>query len=157
MKPDELTGVYTPEMDPKAGPRVLSQSQAAYQRAVGRARKEQMILSAPRVESPDPEEVFPTPPQVDLLKTGGSSDEDTLDRPEYIWSVSKGVNRRNKAWVGRLADSSLALPAPEPERKSTPLTSPANSDDEGMSEDQRRQIEKAKKMSRKSVPKPVPR
>jgi hypothetical protein len=30
MKPDELTGVYTAEMDPKAGPRVLTQSQAAY-------------------------------------------------------------------------------------------------------------------------------
>jgi hypothetical protein len=121
-----------------------------------RLRKEQMILSVPRVESPEPEEVLPSPPQVDLLKTGGSSDDDTLDRPEYIWSVSKGVNRRNKAWVRRLADSALALPAPEPERKSTPLTSPVNSDDEGMSEDQRRQIEKAKKMARKSVPKPVP-
>jgi hypothetical protein len=124
MKPDELTGVYTAEMDPKAGPRVLTQSQAAYQRAVGKARKEQMILSAPRVESPLPEEVFPAPSQVDLLKTGGSSDDDTLDRPEYIWSVSKGINRRNKAWVRRLADSALALPAPEPEVKEvgTPVT-----------------------------------
>jgi hypothetical protein len=117
MKPDELTGVYTAEMDPKAGPQVLSPSQAAYQRAVGKARKEQMILSAPRVASPLPEEVFSATPQVDLLKSGGSSDDDTLDKPEYIWSVSKGANRRNKAWVRRLADSSLALPAPEPERK----------------------------------------
>jgi hypothetical protein len=57
MKPDELTGVYTAEMDPKAGPRVLTQSQAAYQWAVGKARKEHMILSVPRVESPEPEEV----------------------------------------------------------------------------------------------------
>jgi hypothetical protein len=112
------------------------------------------------MDSPEPEEVFQTPPQVDLRKSGGSSDDDTLDRPEYIWSVSKGINRRNKAWVRRLADSALALPAPEPERKPTPLTSPANSDDEGMSEDQRRQIEKAKKMSQRSVPKakaPTPR
>jgi hypothetical protein len=100
----------------------------------GRARKDQMILSAPRVDSPEPEEVVPTPPpKVDLLKTGGSPDDDTLDRPEYIWSASKGINRRNKAWVRRLADSALALPAPEPERKPTPLTSPVNSDDEGMS------------------------
>jgi hypothetical protein len=114
MKPDVLTGVCTAEMDPKAGPRVLTQSQAAYQRAVGKARKEQMILSAPRVDSPGPEEVFGAPPQVDILKTGGSSDDDTLDRSECIWSVSKGTNRRNKAWVRRLADSALGLPAPEP-------------------------------------------
>jgi hypothetical protein len=152
MKPDELTGVYTAEMDPKAGPRVLTRSEAAYQRAAGRARKDQMILSVPRVESPEPEEAFPTPPQVDISKSGGSSDDDTLDRPEYIWSDSKGINRRNKAWVRRLADSARALPAPEPERKPTPLTSPANSDDEGMSENQRRQSEKAKKMSRRSTP-----
>jgi hypothetical protein len=156
MKPDELTGVYTAEMDPKAGPRVLSQSQAAFQRAVGRARKEQMILSVPRVDSPEPEDVFPTPPQVTLTKTGGSSDDDTLDRPEHIWSESKGVNRRNKAWSRRLADSALALPEPEPERKPTPLTSPANSEDEGMSEDQRRQIEEAKRMAQRGVKKPVP-
>jgi hypothetical protein len=31
MKPDELTGVYTAEMDPKAGPHKLSQSEAARQ------------------------------------------------------------------------------------------------------------------------------
>jgi hypothetical protein len=140
MKPDELTGMYTSEMDPKAGPHKLTRGQAAYQRAAGKARKEKMILSVPRVESPEPEEAFGAPPQVDLRKTAGSSDDDTLDRPEYIWSVSKGVSRRNKAWVRRLADSALAIPAPEPEpeRKPTPLTSPANSDDEGMSEDQRR-------------------
>jgi hypothetical protein len=37
MKPDVLTGVYTAEMDPKAGPKVLTPSQAAQQRAEGRA------------------------------------------------------------------------------------------------------------------------
>jgi hypothetical protein len=39
------------------------------------------------------------------------------------------------------------MSAPEPTRQPTPLTSPANSDDEGMSEDQRRKIETAKKMA----------
>jgi hypothetical protein len=39
------------------------------------------------------------------------------------------------------------------ERNESPTGANRN---EGMSEDQRRQIEKAKKMSRKSVPKPVP-
>jgi hypothetical protein len=96
MEPDKLTGMYTSEMDPKAGPHKLTQGQAAYQRAAGKARKEQMILSTPHVESPEPEEAFEASPQVDLPKTGGSSDDDTLDRPEYIWSVSKGINRRNK-------------------------------------------------------------
>jgi hypothetical protein len=94
MKPDELSGMYTAEMDPKAGPRVLPQSQVAYQRAVGRACKEQL---------------------------------------------------------------SLASPAPEPERKPTPLTSPANSDDEEMSEDQRRHLKTAKKMADRGAKKPAPK
>jgi hypothetical protein len=37
MKPDELTGTYTSEMDPKAGPRKLSQAEAAHQRAAAQA------------------------------------------------------------------------------------------------------------------------
>jgi hypothetical protein len=43
-----------------------------------------------------------------------SSDDDTLDGPEHMWSQTKGVYRRNKAWVKKLAESALALPAPEP-------------------------------------------
>jgi hypothetical protein len=35
MKPDELTGCYTAEMDPKAGPKVLTPAEAAFQRAAG--------------------------------------------------------------------------------------------------------------------------
>jgi hypothetical protein len=115
MKPDELTGMYTSEMDPKQGPRKLSQSEAARQRAVAQARKEEMILSVPRVESPDPEFTFESTEPPNVLKSGGSSDDDTLDRPEYIWSNTQGVQRRNKAWVRRLADSALSLLAPEPE------------------------------------------
>jgi hypothetical protein len=115
MKPDELTGMYTAEMDPKQGPCKLSQSEAAHQRAVYQAKKEQMILSVPRVESPDPDSTFESLEPPNVLKSGESSDDDTLDRPEYISSVSKGVTRRNKTWVRRLADSALALPAPEPE------------------------------------------
>jgi hypothetical protein len=37
MKLDELTGMYTAEMIPEAGPKVLSKSKAAFQRAVARA------------------------------------------------------------------------------------------------------------------------
>jgi hypothetical protein len=99
MKPDELTGMYTAEMDPKAGPKTLSQAEAARQRAAGRAWKDQVSLSKPK-ETP------------------------------------------------------LALPAPEQERKPTPLTSPVNSDDEGMSEDQRRKVETAKRMSARAAASP---
>jgi hypothetical protein len=49
MKPDELAGCYTAEMDPKAGPKVLTQAEAAFQRAAARAVKDQV----PRATSPD--------------------------------------------------------------------------------------------------------
>jgi hypothetical protein len=39
MKPDEPTDVYTAEMDPKAGPRKLSQAEAARQRAMAQANR----------------------------------------------------------------------------------------------------------------------
>jgi hypothetical protein len=52
MKPDELTGMYTAEMDPKAGPKVLTPAQASFQRAAGKA-----IASLPK---PEPERQ-PTP------------------------------------------------------------------------------------------------
>jgi hypothetical protein len=72
-------------MNPEAGPKVLSKSEAAFQRVAGRAMKEQ----APSTQ----------------------------------------------------------------ERVPAPLTSPANSEDEGMSEDQRRQVEKAKRMAARSAQK----
>jgi hypothetical protein len=124
MHPGVLTGMYTAEMDPKQGPHKLSQSEAARQRAMAQARKEQMITSVPIVESPDPDFTFDSVEPPSVLKSGGSSDDDTLERPEYIWSVSQGNTRKNKAWVRRLADSALALPAPEPE----PATAPRNED-----------------------------
>jgi hypothetical protein len=52
MKPDELTGMYTAEMDPKAGPKVLTQAEVAFQRAAARAVKDQV----PRATSPDGKE-----------------------------------------------------------------------------------------------------
>jgi hypothetical protein len=85
MKPDKLTGMYTAEMDPKAGPKVLTPTEAAFQRAAGKAMKEQ----AP----------------------------------------------------------------PAQERMPTPLASPANSDDEGMPEDQRRALNRGKKLAQKATPK----
>jgi hypothetical protein len=55
LKPDELTGTYTAEMDPKAGPKVLTTAEAAFQRAAGRALKEQsssVPKGVPRSDSP---------------------------------------------------------------------------------------------------------
>jgi hypothetical protein len=59
--------------------------------------------------------------QVSIRKSGGSSDDDTLDRPEWIWSETHGVQRRSKAWISKLAHGALALPAPE--RQPSPTAS----------------------------------
>jgi hypothetical protein len=115
MQPDKLTGMYTAEMDSKAGPHTISQEEAARQRAIAHARKQQMILSAPRVESPQPDEIPEVVPEVKISRSGGSSDDDTLDRPEWIWSDTLGRQRRNKAWIAKLTGTARALPAPEPE------------------------------------------
>jgi hypothetical protein len=49
--------------------------------------------------------------------------------------MSKGIYRKNKAWVRRLAESALALPAPEPEKAPEPRKpTPVNSDTEDQEE-----------------------
>jgi hypothetical protein len=45
----------------------------------------------------------------------------------------------------------MSVPEPEPVRQPTPLTSPMNSDDEGMSEDQRKMVNLGKKMAKKGT------
>jgi hypothetical protein len=63
--------MITAEMDPKAGPHVISQAEAARQRAMAHARKEQMILSAPRVESPPPDDIPEVIPEIKISRSGG--------------------------------------------------------------------------------------
>jgi hypothetical protein len=77
--------------------------------------------------------------------------------------------RRNKAWVRKLAEDALALPAPEPQkalpapdppRQPTPVSYDTE-DQEVMTEDQKRVARMAKKKSvaataRVPEPKPVP-
>jgi hypothetical protein len=75
-----------------------------------------MTLSVPRVESPQPDEIPEVVPEVNFKRSGGSSDDDTLDKPEYVYSATLGEHRRNKAWTRKLADAALALPAPQPQR-----------------------------------------
>jgi hypothetical protein len=139
--PDEEHGMYTKEMDPSKGPVHLTRAQVAAQKAAAQAQAPKEPKVPPRSQSP----------------LSGSSDDD-LSRPEWIWSQTKGIFRRNKARVKRIAESALALPAPEPEpkRQPTPMTTPVNSDNEGMSENQRRKAGTAKKMVTRGSKKPVP-
>jgi hypothetical protein len=126
MKPDTLEGMYTEGMDPEKGPIKLSQTQAAVQKAAAHAQKSQMISKIPRVESP-----MPT----------GSSDDDDPDSPKTVWSQSRSVFRPNKNWRD---PNALALPAPEPERKPTPVSSDTEDQSE-MTEGQKRYARSAKK------------
>jgi hypothetical protein len=61
-----LTGMYTPGMDPKKGPAMLSQAQVAAQKATGHTLK--TLKAPPRSQSP----------------VGGSSDEDDPSAREFI-------------------------------------------------------------------------
>jgi hypothetical protein len=66
--------------------------------------------------------------------------------------ISEQQAQAQRAAASMVFSSSLALPAPEPERKSTPLTSPVNSDDEGMMcEDQRRCYNRGKSMGNRAA------
>jgi hypothetical protein len=111
MKPDVLEGMYTEGMDPEKGPVKLTQAQASLQRAAAPSLKAQKISQVPRVESP-----LPT----------GSSDDDGPDSPQVVGSSSKSIFRRNKNW--RDPDA-LTLPAWEPPRQSTPMSS--DTEDQG--------------------------
>jgi hypothetical protein len=72
--PDEEHDMYTPEMDPKAGPVKLSQHEAARQRASVQAVK-QSKSRLPRCQTP----------------VEGSSDDDDPDGPDMIWSMSRQI------------------------------------------------------------------
>jgi hypothetical protein len=141
MKPDEESGMYTSEMDPLKGPVVLTQSQIAAQKAPAQALK--TSKSPPRSQSP-----MPT----------GSSDDDEPESPQYIWSTSRGIFRKNKRWVGPNAGSesrkddkpatrSRAVadsPSPAPARQPTRVTSDTE-DHEEMTKDQKRLARLGKK------------
>jgi hypothetical protein len=110
MKPDEEPNAYTPRMDQSKGPVYLSPSQVGAQLAASKAQKAQEAAQAQR-----PQESARTPPR-SQSPANGSSDDDDLSQPEWKWSQTKGCMRRNKAWIKRIAESALALPAPEPQK-----------------------------------------
>jgi hypothetical protein len=143
VKPDEETGMYTAGMDPKKGPIMLTPAQVAAQKAAAAA------TAPPRSKTPD------SPPPCSQTSAPGSSDDDP-NGPEHVWSQTKGCLRRNKNYrKAATDDSKISVPAPvsvpEPTRQPTPLTSPVNSDDDGMSEDQKRMVARGKKMAQKGA------
>jgi hypothetical protein len=54
MKPDELTGMYTAEMNPKEGPKVLTAAEVAFQRAATGANEDQASLAQTPARSLSP-------------------------------------------------------------------------------------------------------
>jgi hypothetical protein len=145
----------------------MSQEQAAAQRAAAQAL----------ARSQEPEKVPPRS-QTPII---GSSDDDDPNGAEMVWSQTKGCMRKNKNYGRAATDDSKittltpvsapmrepipeslaagepqkALPAPPkllalngPESR---IPTPVNSDDERMTEDQKRLAKVGKKMSRKGT------
>jgi hypothetical protein len=91
--------MYTAEMDPTKSPIKLTQKQVAAQKAAAHALKASKL--PPRSQSPMP--------------TGSSDDDDPVS-PQYVWSSSKGIFRKNKHWNGGKNANVPALPAPKPQK-----------------------------------------
>jgi hypothetical protein len=83
---DKLTGMYTPEMDPKMGQVKLTQNQVAVQKAAAH-----ILKAPPRSQSP----------------VGGSPDGDEPTGSEWIWSQTKSCMRKNKHFRERTATEDL--------------------------------------------------
>jgi hypothetical protein len=109
---DELSGMYAPGCVSLDDAR-LTEEQAQKQRAAASSQATSQATSQAATKEPR------VPPR-SRSPAYSSSYDDTLDGPEHIWSQTKGVYRRNKAWIRKLAESALALPAPEPEPAKPP-------------------------------------
>jgi hypothetical protein len=122
--PDEEHGMYTPEMDPKLGPKKISQQEAARQRAAAQA----------------------------LKANPGSQLSSESDNPagfDMRWSRSRQTFVKNAA--KDLSDSEVGnsiVGSCESSRQPTPM----NSDEDDMTEDQRRVAASAKKKAARSQP-----
>jgi hypothetical protein len=138
VEPDVELNTYAAGADPKLGPTKLSQHEVARQRAVAQALKAQASGSQ-----------------------SSCSESDNPNGFDMRWSHSRQTFVKNAA--KDLSDSDIGnsiipspVSSPEPTRQPTPLTSPTNSDDEGMSEDQRRLAENAQKRASKGARKQQP-
>jgi hypothetical protein len=105
MKPDELHNMYTAEMDPKEGPKVLTPSEVAYQRAAGRALKS-------AIQPPPTPERKPTP-----LTSPTNSDEEEMsaDQSRALGLAKKMAGRATKISTTpantRCSDPTVQAPA----------------------------------------------
>jgi hypothetical protein len=99
MKPDELAGCYTAEMNPKEGPKVLTPAQAAFQRAAGKA-----MALLPKAEP----ERKPTP-----LGTPVNSDEEDLswDQQRAANLGKKMAGKKKPPYTERIPDPVVQVPA----------------------------------------------
>jgi hypothetical protein len=78
---------------------------------------------------------------------------DLLEQSRTRGPIPGRPGAKSEAAFQRAAGRAMKEQAPPAqERVPTPLTSPANSEDDGISEDQCRQIEKAKRMAARSAP-----
>jgi hypothetical protein len=155
VKPDEELNMYTAGMDPTKGPVMLSARQVAAQKAAAAAMAQLHASQAAASQRQAPEKA---PPR-SQTPVNDSSDDDGPNGKDLVWSQSRHYwrpNKNKKPAAAVPARVSLPMSEPEPARQPTRLTYPANSDDEGMSEDQRRMVNLGKKMSKKGSKKPVP-
>jgi hypothetical protein len=132
--------MYAPGVDPKLGLTKLSKKEVARQLAAAQILKAQ--ASGSQSQSSCSESDNPN----------GFDMRYSHSHQTFVKNAAKDLSDSD------IGNSIISTPvsSPEPTRQPTPLTSLANSEDEEMSEDQRRQIEKAKRMSQKGNKKPVP-
>jgi hypothetical protein len=106
MKPDKEKGMYTTEMDPKAGPRVLSQSEATRQRAYAKANREAGFPDPPQsFRLSTDAQTFPSAAEVDASVTRSRVVTDSTQPP----SVMKAASSQ-----GEPADQPKGAKAPPP-------------------------------------------
>jgi hypothetical protein len=105
MVPDKETGMYTAEMDPKAGPRTLSQAEAMRQR---------MIAKANRAAG------FPDPPQSFRLSTDAQTFPSGTEADEAVTRSRAVTDSTSSPSSGSKAASSPGEPADRPKGAKAP-------------------------------------
>jgi hypothetical protein len=127
IEADKLTGMYTAEMDPKLGPKKLSQVEAARQLAAANALK---------------------------LQASSCSESDNPDGFDVRYSHSRKTFVKNAA--KDLTDSDIGnaiISSRVASQQSSRQGTPVNSDDEeNMTEDAKRALGHARKMAARKVP-----
>jgi hypothetical protein len=89
MKPDKEKGMYTSEMDPKAGPRILSQAEVMRQRMIAKANREAGFPDPPQsIRLSTDAQTFPSAAEVDESVTRSRAVTDSTPRPIDLKAAS---------------------------------------------------------------------